>query len=419
MDNRKLRVGITHGDINGIGYEVLLKALEHPSMAEICVPIVYGSAKIAAYYRKNIKDMPEVKLTIIDTPEAAEPETGRNYIINVVPEDTPVNPGEATKAAGEAAVAALERATADLKEGLIDVLVTCPINKNTIHGDGFEFPGHTEYLQSRLGAEGDKAMMIMAAGDLRVALVTIHDPLSAVAGSITREHVTEAIEAFSASLVSDFGVHAPRIAVLSLNPHAGDGGVIGSEENDIIIPAIAEASRKRVLVFGPYPADGFFASGSYRKFDGVLAMYHDQGLTPFKILAGDGGINFTAGLPYVRTSPDHGTAYDIAGHGVADPQSLREAIYAALDIWRNRRREAEATANPLKKQTFERGSDRVPKEKPAKEKAPKKPKDKENKENKENKEAKESKEPKEAKEPKAPQAPQAPEAAQTPEAQQE
>lgn len=384
MDNRKLRVGITHGDINGIGYEVLLKALEHPSMAEICVPIVYGSAKIAAYYRKNIKDMPEVKLTIIDSPEAAEPDAGRNYIINVVPEDTQVNPGEATKAAGEAAVAALERATADLREGLIDVLVTCPINKNTIHGEEFDFPGHTEYLQDRLGGEGDHAMMIMASGALRVALVTIHDPLSAVASAITAEHVTRAIEAFAASLVADFGVHAPRIAVLSLNPHAGDGGVIGSEETDIIIPAIAEANKKRLMAFGPYPADGFFAAGSYRKFDGILAMYHDQGLTPFKILAGAAGINFTAGLPYVRTSPDHGTAYDIAGHGIADPQSLREAIYAAIDIWRNRRREAEATANPLRKQTFERGSDRVPKEKKEggkkdqkKEKAPKKEKDKE------------------------------------------
>lgn len=376
MDHKKLRVGITHGDINGISYEVLLKALENPGIAEICTPVVYGSAKIASYYRKNIKEMPEVKFTIIDSADQADPSSQLNYIINVVPEDTPVNPGEATKAGGAAALAALERATADLRDGLIDVLVTCPINKNAIHGDDFEFAGHTEYLQDRLGAEGDKAMMIMAAGGLRVALVTIHEPITGVAPMISREAVLDSILRFNDSLVKDFGIHAPRIAVLGLNPHAGDGGVIGSEETDIIAPAIADACAKRVLAFGPYPADGFFAGGGYRKFDGILAMYHDQGLTPFKLLAGDGGINFTAGLPYVRTSPDHGTAYDITLRGEADPQSLREAIYAAIDIYHNRLREAEATANPLKKQTFDRGSDRVPKEKKEK-REPKAPKDNE------------------------------------------
>ncbi len=383
MENRKLRVGITHGDINGIGYEVLLKTLENPGIAEICTPVVYGSAKIASFYRKNIKDLPEVRLTVVESAADADPSQARNYIINVVPEDTPVNPGEATKAGGNAALAALERATADLREGLIDVLVTCPINKNAIHGDDFEFPGHTEYLQSRLGGEGDKAMMIMAAEGLRVALVTIHSPLSDVSGNITREAVLKGIEQLAASLVADFGVHSPRIAVLGLNPHAGDGGVIGSEETDVIAPAIAEANRKRILAFGPYPADGFFAGGAYTKFDGILAMYHDQGLTPFKLIAGERGINYTAGLPYVRTSPDHGTAYDIVCRGEADPQSLREAIYAAIDIYRNRGREAEATANPLRKQNFDRGSDRVPKEKkekdvrekPRQSKEPKEPKE--------------------------------------------
>ncbi len=377
MESRKLRVGITHGDINGIGYEVLLKALEHPGITDICTPVVYGSAKIAAFYRKTAKDMPDVKLTIIEEASEADTSQARNYIINVVPEDTPVNPGETTKAAGTAALAALERAVADLRGGLIDVLVTCPINKNAIHGEEFDFAGHTEYLQSRLGGEGDKAMMIMASEGLRVALVTIHRPLSEVGEGVTTASVLEAIETFNRSLIADFGIHSPRIAVLGLNPHAGDGGVIGSEETDIIAPAIAEAGKKRIFAFGPYPADGFFASGSYRRFDGVLAMYHDQGLTPFKLIAGERGINYSAGLPVVRTSPDHGTAFDIAGKGVADPQSLREAIYAAIDIYRNRRREAEATANPLKKQNFDRGSERVPKEKKEKEKDKEKDKDKE------------------------------------------
>lgn len=363
MERKKLRVGITHGDINGIGYEVLLKTLESFSVADICTPVVYGSAKIAAFYRKAIADIPDVKLSVIDSAAQVETDRPRCYIINVVPEDTPVNPGEITKAAGEAAVAALDRATADLRAGLIDVLVTCPINKNAIHGRDFDFPGHTEYLENCFGGQGRKAMMIMAAEGLRVALVSIHSPIAQVPQSISVDSVTEAIEAFARSLTADFAVHAPRIAVLALNPHAGDGGVIGSEERDFIIPAIEEANRRRILAFGPYPADGFFASGAYDKFDGILAMYHDQGLTPFKLLAGNRGFNFTAGLPFVRTSPDHGTAFDIAGRGVADPQSLREAIYAAIDIYHNRISEAEAVANPLKKQFFDRGSDRSAKAK--------------------------------------------------------
>lgn len=242
------------------------------------------------------------------------------------------------------------------------MLVTCPINKNSIHGEEFDFPGHTEYLEAELGDDDDKAMMIMCGEGLRVALVTIHDSLAGVTGKVTREAVADSLVRFNRSLVTDFGIHSPRIAVLSLNPHAGDGGVIGTEESDIIIPAISDAGKKKVLSFGPYPADGFFGSGTYKKFDGILAMYHDQGLTPFKLLAGENGVNYTAGLPFVRTSPDHGTAYDIAGKGVADPQSLREAIYTAMDIYRNRIREAEATRNPLRKQNFDRGSDRVPRE---------------------------------------------------------
>lgn len=353
MENNKIKVGITHGDINGIGYETILKTLEDPRIVEICIPVVYGSAKIAAHYRK-LMELPEVKFTQIDTADQATGE--HNYLINVVGEDVMPEPGQCTAAGGTAALAALRRATADLKEGLIDVLVTCPISKDAIHSEEFQFPGHTEYLEEQLGTDGDKAMMIMAGENLRVALATIHEPLNEVTGKITAEGVKVAIERFAKSLVNDFGIHKPRIAVLSLNPHAGDNGVIGTEDRDIVAPAIAEAYKKHVLAFGPYPADGFFGSGAYRKFDGVLAMYHDQGLIPFKLLEAEKGINFTAGLPAVRTSPDHGTAFDIAGKGQADPQSLREAIYMALDIYRNRRREAEATANPLRKQNFDRGN---------------------------------------------------------------
>ncbi len=360
MDNNKIKVGITHGDINGIGYEILLKTFEDPRMSEICTPVVYGSGKIASAYRKTLS-LPEVRFTQVES--AAEAEGDRLFMVNVVPEDTRIEPGQATPESGSAALAALRRAVDDLKAGDIDVLVTCPINKHAIHGEEFDFPGHTEYLEAELGDDTDKAMMIMCGEGLRVALVTIHEPVSGIAPKITREAITEALVKFNASLVADFGVHSPRIAVLSLNPHAGDGGVTGTEETDIITPAIADATAAKVLAFGPYAADGFFGSGTYRKFDGILAMYHDQGLIPFKLLAGEHGVNYTAGLKYVRTSPDHGTAYDIVGKGVADPQSLREAIYMAMDIYRNRLREAEATANPLKKQNFDRGSDRVPKEK--------------------------------------------------------
>ncbi|MCM1076859.1 MAG: 4-hydroxythreonine-4-phosphate dehydrogenase PdxA [Bacteroides sp.] len=357
--DKKIRVGITHGDINGIGYEVLIKALSDVRIAELCTPVVYGSAKIANYYRRGM-DLPEFKFFQIDSPDSAAPD--EINIINVVGEDCKLEPGQPTAAGGQAALMALERAVSDLRNGLIDVLVTAPINKQTIHGEDFNFPGHTEYLQERIG-EGNQAMMIMCAENLRVALVTIHEAHSNVAGLLTAKGITDKIMTFNRSLIEDFGIHRPRIAVLSLNPHAGDAGVIGNEETEIIAPAIAEANKRRVLAFGPYPADGFFGSGAYTKFDGVLAMYHDQGLIPFKLIAGETGVNFTAGLPYVRTSPDHGTAYDIVGQGIADEQSMREAIYTAIDIFRNRIREAEATANPLRHQSYDKGTDKLPVEK--------------------------------------------------------
>lgn len=354
----KIKVGITHGDINSISYEVILKALEDARMLELCDIVVYGSAKLASAHRKAM-NLPEVKFNIIKS--ASDLRQDLCNIINVVPEDTRLDIGQTTDVAGQAAFAALERAVADLSNGEIDVLVTAPINKQNIHSEAFSFQGHTEYLEASLGQKGD-ALMVMASENLKVALVTIHLPLEQVTASITRERVEERIIAFDHSLKTDFGIHRPRIAVLSLDPHVGDSGVIGKADDEIVRPAIESAQAKKVLCFGPYPADGFFGSGAYRRFDGVLAMYHDQGLTPFKLIAGESGINFTAGLPFVRTSPDHGTAYDIAGKGVADENSLRAAIYSAVDIFRNRRRHAEAVANPLKKQSFDRGSDKLPQE---------------------------------------------------------
>lgn len=355
MDDSKIKIGITQGDINGIGYEIILKTLSDERIAELCTPILYGSAKIAAYYRKAL-ELPEIRFQRIDSPQQAI--ESKNYIINVVPEDTPVQPGQPTPQGGEAAFKALERATDDLSQGLIDAMVTAPINKATIQSDTFHFPGHTEYLESKLARDGENALMVMTADDLRVALVTTHTPIGELTGRITPGLVTQRILQLQESLIRDFGIHSPRIAVLSLNPHAGDGGLIGTEDETIVKPAIEEANRKKCITFGPYPADGFFASDAFRKFDGIVAMYHDQGLIPFKLIARNNGINYTAGLRGIRTSPDHGTAFDIAARGVADEQSLRQAIYAAIDIYRNRARHAMATANPLKKQHFDKNGDR-------------------------------------------------------------
>ncbi len=351
MSEHKLKIGITQGDINGIGYEVILKALDDSRMLELCTPIIYGSAKIAAFYTKACGLQP---LQLQQIPDAADAPADRISIINVVPESTRVEPGKDTPEAGQAALAALERAVTDLRAGAIDALVTAPINKHNIHSETFSFPGHTEYLEASLGDGTDHAMMILCTERVRVALVTIHTPLSKVAAEVTREEVLQHIEAFDRSLTSDFACPHPRIAVLALNPHNGENGLIGTEEQEQIIPAVNEAREHKINVFGPYAADGFWGAGMYGKFDGVLAMYHDQGLAPFKTLAMDSGVNFTAGLKYVRTSPDHGTGYDIAGQGIASADSMREAIYTAIDIVRSRRRHAEAVRNPLRKQYVEK-----------------------------------------------------------------
>lgn len=335
MNNRKIKVGITHGDTNGIGYEVILKMLEDTRLADLADIIVYGSAKAAYFYRKAM-DLHPVQLQKIEHPSQAK--DGAFSIINVVGEDLRIEPGVPSQAAGQAALAALEAATGHLREGAIDVLVTAPIDKHSIQSPGFAFPGHTEYLQEVLTDEDHpgKSLMILCNEDMRVALATTHLPISKVPEALTKDLILEKIEALDHSLRHDFGCLNPRIAVLALNPHAGDSGLLGSEEKEIIAPAVAEAQNRRILAFGPYSADGFFGSGHHKVFDGILAMYHDQGLAPFKALAMDSGVNFTAGLPYVRTSPDHGTGYDIAGQGVASADSLRAALYTAIDIYRNR-----------------------------------------------------------------------------------
>ena len=353
MANEKLiRVGITQGDTNGIGYEVILKALQNQQMTELFTPVVYGSAKTASYHRKALELQP-VSMNVIRN--SADIKDGVNNLVEVANEEVKVELGVSSEIAGRAAFDALERAVTDLKQGYIDVLVTAPINKKSIQSE--QFPGHTEYLEASIG-DGDKALMILFSDKIRVALVTTHVPVSRIGEYITKEAVLDKLFAFNRSLKSDFGIVRPRIAVLSLNPHAGDGGLLGKEEQEVIAPAIAEAVDKKVVAFGPYAADGFFGNEMYKHFDGVLAMYHDQGLAPFKTIAMESGVNFTAGLPYVRTSPDHGTGYDIAGKNEANEQSMREAIYAAIDIYRNRCNYAEMTQNPLRRMYFDKSGDK-------------------------------------------------------------
>lgn len=352
MENCKIRVGITHGDINGVGYEVILKTFSDPTMLELCTPVVYGSPKVAAYHRKAM----EIQTSFSIVNSAEEVQDGRVNVVNCIEEELKVELTKPTPEAGKTALAALERALADYREGLFDVLVTAPINKHTIQSDAFHFPGHTEYIEERVG-EGQKALMILLKGDFRVALVTGHVPVRDIAGELTKELIMEKMEIFHRSLKKDFGIDNPRIAVFSLNPHAGDNGLLGTEEQEVIIPAMKEMIARGVQCFGPYPADGFMGSGNYTHFDGILAMYHDQGLAPFKALAMDEGVNFTAGLPIVRTSPAHGTAYDIAGKGIASEDSFRQAVYVAMDVFRNRAWEKEISARPLRKQYYEKRDD--------------------------------------------------------------
>jgi len=352
MENQKIRVAMTQGDVNGIGYEVILKTFSDPTMFEICTPIIYGSPKIMTYHRKAL-DLP-VNFTLVGS--AAEAVDGRLNVVNCNEEEVKVELGHASAEAGKAALDALEKAVEDFKKGGFDVLVTAPIDKHSIQSDAFHFNGHTDYLEARIG-EGQKALMVLAKDDLRVALVTTHEPVGKVASHITKEAVKERLSQFSRSLKTDFAIRSPRIAVLGLNPHAGDGGLLGSEEQDAITPAIEEARAEGIVCYGPFPSDGFWGAGSFTKFDGILAMYHDQGLVPFKLLAMDEGVNLTAGLPLVRTSPDHGTAYDIAGKNLASEASFRSAVYLGIDVFRHRQGEKAIRRNPLRKSFFDRRDD--------------------------------------------------------------
>ena len=349
---RKIRVAITQGDTNGVGYEVILKVFADPTILELCTPIIYGSPKIAAYHKKALNL--ETNYTIINSAEDAR--DGRLNMLNCFDNEIKIELGTPSAEAGEAAFTALDRAMTDFRKGLYDVLVTAPINKATIQSPGFHFPGHTEYIETSVG-DGQKALMILMNETLRVALVTTHLAIKDVARAITKESIMEKATIFHTTLKRDFRISCPRIAVLALNPHAGDDGLLGSEEKDIIAPAIEELAKKGIQAFGPYPADGFFGAGTFNYFDGVLAMYHDQGLAPFKTIALDNGVNYTAGLPIIRTSPDHGTAYDIAGQDKADENSMRQAIYTAIDVFRNRQFYDEPLQNPLPKLFHEKRED--------------------------------------------------------------
>lgn len=347
---RPVRVGITHGDINGVSYEVILKAVGEEGITELFTPVIFGIHSVAEK-AKGMLENQNLKINVIK--DLSQIKDG---VVNLIEPKGPspeLHPGEMRKDAGKSAVEALEEAVIGLKNGEIDVLVTAPISKEAVQSESFKFPGHTEFLSERIG-NGKEAMMILCNDTLRVALLTIHVPICNVAENITEENIISAVEKFAETLKKDFGIVRPSIALLSLNPHAGDGGLLGKEEEVIIKPAIEKLIQQGILVFGPFPADGFFGHGNYKKFDGVLAMYHDQGLAPFKTIASSGGVNFSACLPFVRTSPDHGTAYDIAWKGEADASSMRDAIYMAIDIFRRRKSFEEASLNPLKKYIHER-----------------------------------------------------------------
>lgn len=344
MENDKIIVGITHGDINGIGYEVILKTLSDARVLDSFIPVIYGSAKAAAYHRKNL-DIQGINLNIINSID--EINHKRINIINCADDEIKVDLGRSTEEAGKAAFSALERATSDLKNGLLHVIVTAPINKKNIQSKDFNFPGHTEYLEEKFG-NGTPALMMLINDVMRVAVVTGHIPVNEVSQSITQDSILKKLEVLNDSLKRDFKITKPRIAILGLNPHAGDDGVIGDEETKIIVPAIAEAIKKGIVCVGPYPADGFFGSGNFKKFDAILAMYHDQGLIPFKTISMESGVNYTAGLSVIRTSPAHGTAYEIAGKNIASEDSFRQAIYMACDIYYNRVWTSEISTNPLK-----------------------------------------------------------------------
>lgn len=341
-NNSRIRLAISQGDINGVGYEVILKTFSDSRMFDICTPILYGSAKVATYHKKLLSQHQDIVFNGIH--EATEAVDRKFNVVNLTNDEIKIDMGKSTEVAGLQSRLSLNRACEDLKNGNVDVLVTAPINKKNIQAPDFDFPGHTEYLSHQFDCS---SLMMMVCDRIRIGIVTNHLALKDVPNTITHNLLHDKIMLMNESLKRDFGVPMPKIAVLALDPHAGDNGVIGTFDTTLVKSVIDEVQNKGVLAYGPYPSDGFFGSSEFNKFDGVLALYHDQGLIPFKLMSFTEGINFTAGLPYVRTSPAHGTAYDIAGKDKASEQSFRSAVYWACKILQNRKEYDELTANPL------------------------------------------------------------------------
>ena len=343
-ETHKIKVAITHGDINGVGYEVILKTFSDSRMFDHCTPILFGSTKVASYHKKLMpRQQQELNFTSIQSPNQAQDK--KFNVVNLVPDEVKIEIGKSTDVAGQLSRMALEAACEELKKGTVDVLVTAPINKKNIQSDTFDFPGHTEYLSNKFNG---KSLMMMVCDRIRIGIVTNHLALKDVPQAITKELLVEKIAIMHHSLKRDFGIPMPKIAVLALDPHAGDHGVIGNDDMEVVKPAIDESYANGILAYGPFPSDGFFGSSEFNRFDGVLALYHDQGLIPFKLMSFTEGVNYTAGLDIIRTSPAHGTAYDIAGKGQASEQSFRHAVNLACDILRHRHEYDELTANPLK-----------------------------------------------------------------------
>lgn len=334
-DNQLYKIGITHGDINGVSYEVLIKALADNKIMEICTPIVYGMPKVASFHKKYM-DVSDFSFQFVKNMDQLS--NKRPNMVSILDEEVKIELGTSTKVAGQLSERALLMAGRDLKSKQIDAIVTAPINKNNIQSDKFKFSGLTEFFEYYFAGGENNSVMMMIGEGLRIGFATNHIALGNVASSISKELILKKLSIMKTSLIQDFAIDNPKIAVLGLNPHIGDNGLAGNEEKEILMPAIERAFQDKINVFGPFPADGFFATGKYRKFDAVLALYHDQGMIPFKLLCGE-GVNFTAGLPIVHTSPSHGTGYDIAGKNIANEQAMRNAIYLAIDILRNRNRQ--------------------------------------------------------------------------------
>jgi len=334
-------VGISIGDLNGIGSEVILKTFEDARMLELCTPVIFANVKILSFIKKTL----ELTAPLHGIDKMDQLVVGKINVLNVWREGVDLNFGKNDDNVGKYAIKSFTAATKALKDNQIDVLVTAPVNKYNIQSDEFKFPGHTDYLNQELDGN---ALMLMIHDNLRVGLLTDHVPVNEVAKHLTEKLIVQKIETIKQSLIQDFGINKPKIAVLALNPHAGDNGVIGKEDDEILRPTLKKLFDKGTMVFGPFAADGFFGSSQYEKYDAVVATYHDQGLIPFKTLSFGNGVNYTAGLNKIRTSPDHGTAYEIAGKGLADHNSFREAVYAAIDIYNSRVDYAEISRNPLK-----------------------------------------------------------------------